>query len=134
MLSAQLMKQLSDAELVRMASNETNDITSTALELELLSRLENATEALAAAEEHEALGDIAAEFSLTSKDMRDLLESHCGTTEEMAKLLALLNDEDIHTLVQLQALLDFHNTFKALANDAGDAFARLSTLVTTAQE
>ena len=134
MLTAQLMAQMSDVELIRAASVETNDITSTALELELLTRLENANEALAAAEEHEAFGDLATEFRMTPAALRELLESHAGTTDEMSKLLALLNDEDIHQPEQLRALIDFHNTFKALANDAGDVFARLSTLATATQE
>ena len=74
MLTAQLMAQMSDVELIRAASVETNDITSTALELELLTRLENANEALAAAEEHEAFGDLATEFRMTPAALRELQE------------------------------------------------------------
>ena len=132
MLSATYLQQLDDAELVRIASHEISDLTSTPLEVVLLARLETAIESVAEAEEFEAFADLADEFSVTSATMRALLESHPATVEEMAKLLVLLNNHDIHTKDQLEKLIASANEFRALASDAGDVFERLSTFATNA--
>jgi hypothetical protein len=141
MLSAQYLKQLSDTELVRIASHEVNDLTSSALEIELLARLEplTGTDLRAVAEEHDAdatyISDLLSaigDFELEPTQLRELLESHPSSVSEMAALLKALNDEDIHSLDQLKRLIAFHQEFQALASDAGDVFERLSTLTTNA--
>lgn len=129
MLSAQYLKQLSDSELVRIASHEINDLTSSALEIELLARLEQVTDSIEPAEELMAL---TTDYGIDTAQVRNLLESHPETVETMADLLKALNDEDIHSVDQLKQLITFRKEFRALASDAGDVFERLSTFSTNA--
>ena len=129
MLNAQYLKQLSDSELVRIASHEINDLTSSALEIELLARLEQATDSVEPAEELMAL---ITDYGIDTAQVRALLESHPETVETMTDLLKALNDEDIHSVDQLKELIAFRKEFRALASDAGDVFERLSTFTTNA--
>ncbi len=141
MLSANYLRQLDNTELVRIASHEVNDLTSTPLEVELLARLEPLidTDLRKVADEHdtdasyindllEAIGD----FQIEPGQLRQVLESHPSSLSEMASLLALLNDHDIHSRDQLEKLIAFSNEFRSLASDAGDVFERLSTFATNA--
>lgn len=142
MLTPAYLKQLSDAELARIASREINDLTSTPLEVELLARLEQLIGAAAlrkVAEDHgvtaqdiDALLGAIGDFEVPPEHLRQLLESHPSNVSEMASLLASLNDQDIHSRDQLEPLIAFATEFRALANDAGDVFERLSTLTTNA--
>lgn len=99
MLTAQLAKSMDDERLLASARAEIDPLTSTALELELLDRFEQALEAV--------------------DDMRAVIESHPASLKDQAALLSLLNDQDIHEPDQLKALLDTSDNFRALANDAG---------------
>ena len=114
MLTAQLAKSMDDEHLLASARAEIDPLTSTALELELLDRFERL---LDEASEHKPVADLLA-----------------ASLKDQAALLSLLNDQDIHELDQLEALLDFAAKFRALASDAGDFFTRLNYLVNTNQE
>ena len=129
MLNAMHLRTLSNEELVRIASHEVNDLTSSALEIELLSRLEQVIDTVEPAEELMAL---TTDYGIDNAQVRSLLESHPSSVSEMTDLLKALNDEDIHTVDQLKQLISFHKEFQALASDAGDVFERLSIFTTNA--
>lgn len=131
MLTVQLMKYMDDRHLVASIYAEQDPLTSSAAEIELLTRFERLLD-----EQHdnEGVRALSEEYELTADDMRAVIESHPASLKDQAALLALLNDQDIHEPDQLKALLDTSDKFRALANDAGDVFTRLNDLVTTNQE
>lgn len=131
MLTAQLMKSMDAERLLASARTEQNPLTSTALELELLDRLEKLLD-----EQHDTqpIADLIDEFEVSTDDMKAVIESHPASLKDQAALLSLLNDQDIHEPDQLKELLEFAAKFRALASDAGDLFTRLNDLVTTHQE
>ena len=131
MLTAQLAKSMDDAHLLASARAEIDPLTSTALELELLDRFERL---LDEAGEHKPVADLLEEYEVGTDDMRAVIESHPASLKDQAALLSLLNDQDIHEPDQLKALLDTSDKFRALANDAGDVFTRLSELAASTQE
>ena len=131
MLTAQLAASMDDEHLLASARAEIDPLTSTALELELLDRFERL---LDEASEHKPVADLLEEYEVGTDDVKAVIESHPASLKDQAALLSLLNDQDIHEPDQLKALLDTSDKFRALANDAGDFFTRLSYLVTTHQE
>lgn len=124
MLTAQLMQSMDDRHLVASIYAEQDPLTSSAAEIELLARFEAL---LDEASEHKPVADLLEEYEA-------VIESHPASLKDQAALLSLLNDQDIHEPDQLKALLDTSDKFRALANDAGDFFTRLTDLVTTNQE
>ena len=131
MLTAQLAKLMDDAHLLASARAEIDPLTSTALELELLDRFERL---LDEASEHKPVADLLEEYEVATDDMRAVIDSHPASLKDQAALLSLLNDQEIHEPDQLKALLDTSDKFRALANDAGDVFTRLSELAASTQE
>ena len=131
MLTAQLAKLMDDAHLLASARAEIDPLTSTALELELLDRFERL---LDEASEHKPVADLLEEYEVATDDVKAVIESHPASLKDQAALLSLLNDQDIHEPDQLKALLDTSDKFRALANDAGDVFTRLSELAASTQE
>lgn len=131
MLTAQLAKLMDDARLLASARAEIDPLTSTALELELLDRFERL---LDEASEHKPVADLLEEYEVGTDDMRAVIDSHPASLKDQAALLSLLNDQEIHEPDQLKALLDTSDKFRALANDAGDVFTRLSELAASTQE
>ena len=131
MLTAQLAKLMDDAHLLASARAEIDPLTSTALELELLDRFERL---LDEASEHKPVADLLEEYEVGTDDMRAVIDSHPASLKDQAALLSLLNDQEIHEPDQLKALLDTSDKFRALANDAGDVFTRLSELAASTQE
>ncbi len=131
MLTAQLMKSTDDDHLVMSAHAETDPLTSTALELELLGRFEALLDQV---NETKPVADLIEEHEVSTDDIKAVIESHPAGLKEQAALLSLLNDQDIHEPDQLKELIELADKFRALANDAGDLFTRLNDLVTTHQE
>ena len=131
MLTAQLAKLMDDAHLLASARAEIDPLTSTALELELLDRFERL---LDEASEHKPVADLLEEYEVGTDDVKAVIESHPASLKDQAALLSLLNDQEIHEPDQLKALLDTSDKFRALANDAGDVFTRLSELAASTQE
>ncbi|MDD5176285.1 MAG: hypothetical protein PHQ05_07690 [Sterolibacterium sp.] len=131
MLTAQLAKSMDDEHLLASARAEIDPLTSTALELELLERFERL---LDEASEHKPVADLLEEYEVGTDDVKAVIESHPASLKDQAALLSLLNDQDIHEPDQLKELLELAAKFRALANDAGDFFTRLTDLVTTNQE
>ena len=131
MLTAQLMKSMADDHLVMSAHAETDPLTSTALELELLGRFEALLDQV---NETKPVADLIEEYEVGTDDIKAVIESHPAGLKEQAALLSLLNDQDIHEPDQLKELIELADKFRALANDAGDLFTRLNDLVTTHQE
>lgn len=131
MLTAQLAKSMDDEHLLASARAEIDPLTSTALELELLDRFERL---LDEASEHKPVADLLEEYEVATDDVKAVIESHPASLKDQAALLSLLNDQDIHEPDQLKAELELAAKFRALANDAGDFFTRLTDLVTTNQE
>lgn len=131
MLTAQLAKSMDDEHLLASARAEIDPLTSTALELELLERFERL---LDEASENKPVADLLEEYEVGTDDVKAVIESHPASLKDQAALLSLLNDQDIHEPDQLKELLELAAKFRALANDAGDFFARLNDLLTTNQE
>lgn len=132
MPSEHLLKRMDDHHLVAVLRAEHDPLTSSAAELELLDRFERYLDEQR--DEVVAVVELLAEWDTNAALLRALFESHPASGAEMVALLALLNDNDIHTADQLKQLLERDEQFSAIANDAGDAFHRLTTLITAAQE
>lgn len=117
------LPSLSDAELVTHADATLDAMTSTELERELIKRLEARVSA-----DTLPVIQIAEEFDIDPEALRTLCESHPADLKESAEILAKLNDYDIHTVAQLEEHIERSRKFYDIANDAGDALARLAAL------
>ena len=117
------LPSLSDAELVTHADATLDAMTSTELERELIKRLEARVSAVTL-----PLIQIAEEFDIDPEALRDLCEAHPGDMADCTALLAKLSDYDIHTADQLEEQIERSRKFYDIANDAGDALARLAAL------
>ena len=131
MLTAQTMALMDDEHLLASARAEIDPLTSTPLEIELLGRFESLLDEQV---EDEAMRALLEEYEPAADDLRAVMESHPASLTEKAALLSLLNDQDVYYPDQLAGLLDAITKFRALANDAGDFFIRLTDLVTPHQE
>lgn len=126
-----LLNNLSDDELLRHFHAQHDPLTSTPITDELAKRFEALVDRLS---QHDALISLAEEYELKVEEVKDLIESHPETIDVLTKLLAKLNDRDIHQVEQLTKLIEFADKFRSLASDAGDVFTKLNELITTAQE
>ena len=131
MLTAQLMKCMDIGHLVASARAESDPLTSTALEIELLDRLETLLDEQS---EHQPIAALLDDYEVSTDEIKAVIESHPASLKDQAALLSLLNDQDIHEPDQLKELLEFAAKFRALASDAGDFFTRLNDLISTNQE
>lgn len=122
---------LSLDEFLRVAHTQADSLTDTTIQIEALRRLQGCADQ---AEELDGFVAIINEYEVTADDLRAVLESHPASLDEQAKLLAALNDQDIHSADQLRVVLNTLVTFSSLANDAGDIFSRLTTLIESAQK
>lgn len=129
MLTVQLMESMDDAHLVAVLRAEQDPLTSSAAEIELLARLEAKLDEIAP-----AMADVLYEYDVTPEALEAIHQSHPCSLKEMAELLKALSNAEIHTPEQLAAVIAMATSIKGIANDAGDAFTRLSQLITTAQE
>lgn len=122
---------LSLDEFLRLAYAQADSLTDTAIQIEALRRLQAQA---GHADELEGFLAVIDEYEVTAEDLRAVIESHPASLDEQAKLLAALNDQDIHSADQLRAALNTLATFRSLANDAGDVITRLASLIETAQK
>ena len=128
MLTPFLMTQLDHGHLIAAVHCEINPLTSTALERELLARLE------ACVDEHDdALTEAAEAYDFGAEDIKALGDALVENTTVTVALLNVLGAADIHDPDRLRAQLALANQFHALADDAGDVFARLAQLTTTTE-
>lgn len=121
------LPSLSDAELCVHVDATVDAMTTTDVERELLKRLE-ARVAL-----DDVTLNVADEFDGTAEDVRTLYDAHPGSLKEIGEILAKLNDYDIHTVAQLEEQIERSRKFYDIANDAGDALARLAALAAETQ-
>lgn len=137
------LNTLSDREFLRYANAQLDDLTSTDVERELLRRLEATdTDTFEAAQEMEFSGDdlrrLGEAFEgFTIDEVVDLLGAMLAADVEAKSLigiLPLLDKAGITESDELKEALEFATKFQAIANDAGDVFTRLTTLITETQE
>lgn len=137
------LNTLSDREFLRYAHNQLDDLTSTDVERELLRRLEATdTELFEAASEAEFTADELTNLSqamegFTAKEVTELLGVMLEADIEVKPLIATLKALDaagIAEVDELKEALEFAAKFQAIANDAGDVFTRLTTLISETQE
>lgn len=128
MLTAQLMKAMDDRHLVASIYAEQDPLTSSAAEIELLARFEALLD-----EKNEDLTEAADEFEFDAKQIKALGDALIQNTDNTVALLEALGDAGIDDPASLKADLDLVKKFRALTEDAGDVFTRLSQL-TTEQE
>ena len=125
------LRTLTNAELARYADSQINELTSTALEVELLRRLE----ARAADDaEEEAVLERAAEYDLDADDIRKLGAALIVNTTNSAELLTTLAEAGYENAAALKDDLQLAEKFSALACDAGDVLTRLSELAAATNE
>lgn len=122
------LPMLSDEELARYARAEFSELTSTSLELELLRRLE----ARAPGEDEDTEILVRAhEFELGANGIRKLGEALIFNASNSAELLSAIGEAGFDSPAEIKREFELAQQFRALANDAGDVFSRLSTLTTT---
>ena len=124
------LSRLTDDELLRLVESERDPLTSTDTEVELVQRFAN------------LLGEKADLIEVLDDhgfDDADDLESRLAIftefdTLDIKPLLEAITAAGIDDAEQLKARLAIADQFDGIANDAGDLFARLNTLITTAKE
>ncbi|SDJ32002.1 hypothetical protein QRO11_12145 [Paracidovorax citrulli] len=122
------LARLSNDEVLRIARAEINDLTSTALEVELLKRLEAL---LDDTDEPAAIYDAAADHDLNAESIAQLGAALIDGAENTAALLHVLADAGYESPEALKTGLATAAKFAALAIDAGDVLSRLSSLTET---
>jgi hypothetical protein len=122
-LNATNLSLMTNDQLVTVAHAEYNPLTSTDLELELIKRLEIAIDA-----EDDSVTAAAADVSLIAEDIRALGDAVITNTNITVALLRIVAEAGYDTPEDLKTDLELLTKFRALANDAGDVFARLSDL------
>jgi hypothetical protein len=130
MLTAKLMKSMDDHHLLASARAEQDPLTSSAAEIELLARFERL---LDEASEHKPVAEAVEEFDFEAKDIEALGDALIQNTSNTVALLEAIAQAGIDDPESLKADLDLVKKFRALTEDAGDVFTRLSQL-TTEQE
>lgn len=129
MLTAQLMKSMDDRHLVASLYAEQDPLTSSAAEIELLTRFEALLD-----EVDGDLNEAVAEFDFEAKHIKSLGDALIQSTENTVAILEVIGAAGFDDPELLKAELELAAKFRALANDAGDFFTRLNDLVTTNQE
>lgn len=129
MLTAQLMKSMDDRHLVASLYAEQDPLTSSAAEIELLTRFEALLD-----EVDGDLNEAVAEFDFEAKHIKSLGDALIQSTENTVAILKVIGAAGFDDPELLKAELELAAKFRALANDAGDFFTRLNDLVTTNQE
>lgn len=128
MLTAQLMNSMDDRHLVASIYAEQDPLTSSAAEIELLARFEALLD-----EQDEYLKEAADEYELDAKQIKAIGDALILNTDTTVALLSAIGDAGIDDPALLKAELELAKKFRALTEDAGDVFTRLSQL-TTEQE
>lgn len=123
MLTAQLMKSMDDRHLVASIYAEQDPLTSSAAEIELLERFEALLD-----EQNEDLKEAADEYELDAKQIKAIGDTLILNTDTTVALLSAIGDAGIDDPALLKAELELAKKFRALTEDAGDVFTRLSQL------
>lgn len=100
-LNPGLMANMDDGHLLRSLECEAA-IMRTPVELELMGRLERLADEV---EDARGLLEVADEFLASAADFRAVAEAHPAGWADCAKLLAMLNDAEIHDADDLAALI-----------------------------
>lgn len=93
-----LAPNLSDEELIRFLHHSRCRLTDTTAEIELLRRFERSIQ-------HQAVGEMAAEYSLSTGDIETLANAMHGDAEHTAELLGVLGEYALTQPQQLRGLL-----------------------------
>lgn len=137
------LQTLNLSEYLRYAYASLDDLTSSDIERELLRRLEAIdTDLLLAIDDteftptqlvdlNEAMGSL--NFVNTIKLLNHINDSAIDTGDVLA-FIKLVEGSGITEADELKEALEFAAKFQAIANDAGDVFTRLTTLITETQE
>lgn len=128
MLTAQLMRSMDDRHLVASIYAEQDPLTSSAAEIELLARFEALLD-----EQNDELNEAADEFEFDAEQIKALGNALILNTATTVALLEAIAEAGIDDPAMLKADFDLVEKFRALTEDAGDVFTRLSQL-TTEQE
>lgn len=142
------LRTLTNAELARYADSQINELTSTALEIELLRRFVELTDAeegvasvSAAVAEHDftdedaaEILDLVAEHDLDADGISKLGAALIVNATNSAELLTTLAEAGYENAAALKDDLQLAEKFSALACDAGDVLTRLSELAATTNE
>jgi hypothetical protein len=126
------LRVLSDTELLSHAQYQVNDLTSSVLEIELLKRFE---EKIDEAIDNDPLLKVLDDYGVEEADELKQKLGFFNEFEEFEELdcralLEAITAAGIDTAESLKARLARADEFDAIANDAGDLFARLNTLAT----
>lgn len=125
MMTAQLMHSMDDRHLVASIYAEQDPLTSSAAEIELLARFEALLD-----EQDEDLKEAADEYELDAKQIKAIGDALILNTDTTVALLSAIGDAGIDDPALLKAELELAKKFRALTEDAGDVFTRLSQLIT----
>ena len=137
------LRTLSHEEFLRLAHGQINELTSTEFEVEALRRLDAVdVQMIKAVQEanftaielvdlSEAMGEL--HFQNTIKLLNKISDSNVDTGVLM-QFIDLMDKSGITEPDELQDALELAQKFRTIANDVGDAFTRLTTLVNETQE
>lgn len=138
------LRTLSDDEFLRYAHNQIDDLTSTDVERELLRRLEAVDLQLLLQvienSEHtrtdlvdmiDAFEDL--DFRNTIKLLKHISQSAIDTGA-LIELIKVMDNSAITEPAELKEEIELAKKFRGIANEVGDTFTRLTTLVTETQE
>ena len=128
MLTPSLMAQMDPGHLIAAVHCEIDPLTHTALERELLSRLEARIDA-----HDDALTEAAEAYDFAAEDITILGDALIENIPVTAALLRVLGAAGIHDPEALTSRLTLAEQFCALADDAGDVFTRLAQLIPTTE-
>lgn len=123
------LKLMDDGHAIAVLRSEIDELTSTPLEIFLLGRLESLIE-----DGSGPVQEAADECELDAADIEKLGDALIESAANSAALLSALGDAGIDSPDAIAELIEFRNTFVAVANDGADAFTRLNDLINQAQE
>jgi hypothetical protein len=120
---------MSDGQLVQHLHVALDPLISTAAEAELLKRVEALLD-----EQDPEFDAKVEEYGFDATDIEKLGDALIVDAINSAELLSVLNENDLNDPDSLKDELELAKQFRALVEDAGDLFTRLSDLSTNAQE
>lgn len=119
------LNMLNDRELIAHMHATEDELTRTEAERRMLERFERLVEA---AEESAPINEVADNFDINAEKLRAILESHPAGADDVAAMLAKLNDADIHDAEGVAAVLHIVDQMQQIANDRGDVLTALIEL------
>ena len=130
-LTAAQVGRLTNEELLRLAQDEQDPVTSSPLDLEITKRLGAVVDEL---QEHEEMHGVLDEFdSINASDLRGLLErAPDGDLANATQLLSVLLEEEQTTAKELRERLQLAEKLHALFQAPSDVVCALETITNTA--